>query len=160
MIDEKRLIGMIQRHAENVACGNKHTDHIYKLAHEHIIDLVGIVPKLEENGLLLQLPCKIGATVYVLTACKNIPTVLDGGYYDATGYYCPYELYDNCPHTDCDGCDEAADKLAVFEDTVNYIGYDETGLMLHCEHTNICGSVGEYIFLTREEAEKTLAERG
>ena len=113
----------------------------------------------EEKGLLLKLPCELGATVYVLAECKNIQQVLDGGYYDATGYYCPYELYDNCPHT-CYECDEAQDKTAVFEDTISYIGYDETGVMLHCLNTGVFGSIGEYIFLTKEAADKALAERG
>lgn len=113
----------------------------------------------EEKGTLLKLPCEIGATVYVLAECKNIPTVLDGGYYDATGYYCPYELYDNCPH-ECFECEEVENKTAVFEDSISYIGYDETGLMLFCLNTGVSGSIGEYIFLTKEAAEKALTERG
>lgn len=113
----------------------------------------------EENGLLLKLPCKIGATVYVLAECENIPAVLDGTLYgSATGYYCPYDLNEKCPHVDCD-CDEAENKTAVYEDTVTYIGYDETGLIVSTELTLICGSIGEHIFLTREEAERALAER-
>lgn len=124
----------------------------------NMVDKLGAYEDAEDNGLLLPLPCKIGATVYVLTKCKDIPNVLDGNYETATGYYCPYELYDKCPHT-CDGCDEAEDKLTVFEDTVRYIGYDETGLMLYCELTQFCGTVGENIFLTSEAAEKAKAER-
>lgn len=118
----------------------------------------------EENGLLLRLPCEIGQTVYVLAECGDIAPMLDGTLYGegggagtATGYYCPYDLYDNCPHT-CYECDEAADKTAVFEDTVTAISYDEIGLTIYTEYT-VSGHIGEYIFLTREEAEKALAER-
>lgn len=120
---------------------------------------------LEEQGLLLRLPCNVGDTVYVLAECKNVNLVLDGTMYDssggygtATGYYCPYELNDTCPHIYCDDCKEFEDKTAVFADTVVCIDYEETGIILQCENTNVCGNIGEYIFLTREEAEQKLKE--
>lgn len=118
----------------------------------------------EEQGLLLRLPCNVGDTVYVLAECNNINLVLDGTMYDssggygtATGYYCPYELNEKCPHDDFDCC-ESENKTAVFEDTVTCIDYEETGITLQCLHTNVCGNIGEYIFLTREEAEQKLKE--
>lgn len=113
----------------------------------------------EEKGLLLNLPCKIGQTVYVLAECRNIPTILDGNLENATGYYCPYELYDSCPHT-CEECDEAEDKTAVFEDTVSGIIYSEIGVTIYTELTKVSGDIGQYIFLTKEAAEKALEESG
>ena len=119
----------------------------------------------EEEGLLLRFPCKVGDTVYVIAECKNVNLVLDGTLHDsngwlgtATGWYCPYELNDTCPHIDCDDCKEFEDKTAVFADTVVCIDYEETGITLQCENTNVCGNIGEYIFLTREEAEQKLKE--
>lgn len=122
------------------------------------IDKLGELEDLEQEGLLLRLPCELGQTVWVLAECKNVQSVLDGSWQDATGYYCPYELYDNCPHT-CDECDEVQEKTAVFEDSISYIGYNETGILLFTENTGICGDIGRDIFLTKEAAEKALAER-
>ena len=52
---------------------------------------------LEEHGLLLRLPCKVGSTVYAICTCEAVGTVLDGtlygsngGFGTSTGYYCPY----------------------------------------------------------------------
>jgi hypothetical protein len=115
--------------------------------------------KAEKNGLLLKLPCKVGSTVYVLAECKNIKDILDGTTYDnATGYYCPYELYDNCPHV-CDECDEAQDKTAVFEDTVAGFIYEYGMLVIYTKFTGVSSQLGDYIFLSKEEAEKALVER-
>lgn len=119
----------------------------------------------EENGLLLKLPCKIGATVYVITQCKYIKPVPDGTLYDsdggygtATGYYCPYDLNEKCPHVDCD-CDEAENKTAVYEDTIEGFYVEMFRLFAYTHFTGICGEIGKEIFLTKEEAERALAER-
>lgn len=78
-------------------------------------------------------PVRIGETIYHITTCKNFPQVLDGTMYDfdggagtATGYYCPCELQENCPHPLNDGwgidyCDKHKNQLAVFTDTVESI---------------------------------------
>lgn len=144
-------------HDEEKSCKNCHIQKAFEKLAEY--------EDLEEQGLLLRLPCKVGDTVYVLAECKNVNLVLDGTMYDssggygtATGYYCPYELNDTCPHIDCDDCKEFEDKTAVFADTVVCIDYEETGIILQCENTNVCGNIGEYIFLTREEAEQKLKE--
>ena len=60
--------------------------------------------------------------MYVLAECERIRPVLDGGYEDATGYYCPYELSGMCPH-DTDSCEGAKLVTAVFEDTVRSVSY-------------------------------------
>ena len=127
---------------------------------------------LEEQKLLLKLPCKVGSTVYVITTCKDFVKVLDGtlwgdggGFGTATGYYCPYELRDSCPHEDdfeeCEGgCECFENKLAVFEDFVESIMIYENEYVVFLGD---CGSVsfeafGKTVFITKEEAEKKLAE--
>lgn len=120
----------------------------------------------EEHGLLLRLPCKVGDTVYVIANCGHVNKKLDGTLYDlnggygtATGYYCPYE--DCCPQ-DCDEftcCEDYAEKEAIFEDIVLSICLEKTGLTVFTENLGVCGYVGEnFIFLTREQAEKKLKE--
>lgn len=127
---------------------------------------------LEEQGLLLKLPCKVGDTVYVITTCKDFGKVLDGtlwgengGFGTATGYYCPYELNDSCPHDDdfeeCEGgCECFENTKAIFEDYVESI-------MIYADENVVflgnCGSVGfsdfgKTVFHTKEEAEAKLKE--
>ena len=129
---------------------------------------------LEEQGLLLKRPCEVGSTVYVITTCKDFGKVLDGtlwgengGFGTATGCYCPYELNGSCPHEDgfeeCEGgCECFENKLAVFED------YVESIMLYEHEHVVFlgnCGSAsfsdfGKTVFLTKEEAEAKLEEKG
>ena len=130
-----------------------------------------IADKLLAEGVIVP-PCKVGETVYHITTCEEFKHELDGSLYDsfggvgdATGYYCPCELRDNCPfdnEEDFD-CDTLKKKQAVFVDEVK-------GFMLgECEYDNVVfleysGNVyfnefGKTVFLTREEAEKALAEK-
>lgn len=122
--------------------------------------------KLKEQNKLLILPCAVGDTVYVLAECENIPTQLDGTLYrengepgTATGYYCPYE--DNCPFDDEDfeDCEKYKKKTAVFEDTVCFIACDEMGVNIVTKNCTVHSQIGEYIFLTKEQAESALKER-
>ena len=125
---------------------------------------------LEEQRLILKLPCEVGEKVYVVTTCKDFGKVLDGtlwgeggGFGTATGYYCPYELNDSCPHEDdfeeCEGgCECFENKLAIFEDYVESIMIHTDGIVVFLGN---CGSAsfldfGRTIFLTREEAENIL----
>lgn len=114
---------------------------------------------LTESGQLKKLPCRVGDTVYVITECQHIHAVLDGNWETATGYYCPYELYDRCPH-ECEECDEVQEKPMVFEDEVSCIHIDECGMNIVCKLTGMFGLLNDDIFLTMEEAQKALKERG
>ena len=124
--------------------------------------------ELEEQGLLLRLPCKFGSTVYAICTCEAVGTVLDGtlygsngGFGTATGYYCPYELSDKCPHIDADDCDECKNIEAVFEDTIDYINITEHETIIGLHNTNLCvtiDEIGKTVFLTKDEAEKKLKE--
>lgn len=117
---------------------------------------------LEEKGLLVDLPCKVGDVVYIIGQCKDFPQQLDGSLYDsdggpgdATGYYCPYEQ--NCPF-DTDDCDKVKDKKAIFEDTVVHICIEEDCTWFVCENSNGWDNTcfGKTIFLTKSEAEQAL----
>lgn len=123
---------------------------------------------LEEQGLLLRLPCKVGSTVYAICTCEAVGTVLDGtlygsngGFGTATGYYCPYELSDKCPHIDIDDCDECKNIESVFEDTIDYINITEYEVIIGLKNTNLCvtiDEIGKTVFLTKAEAEQKLKE--
>lgn len=113
----------------------------------------------EEQGLLIELPVAIGSTVYVISMCGNVNLIMDGDFETATGYYCPFELKSQCPH-DCDDCEDVKNNLAVFEDTISYIGIDETGIHLFTEDAGMCCTLGKDTFLTRSEAEEALAKMG
>lgn len=123
---------------------------------------------LEEQGRLIKLPCKVGSTVYAICTCEAVGTVLDGtlygsngGFGTATGYYCPYELSDKCPHIDADDCDECKNIESVFEDTIDYINITEYETIIGLHNTNLCvtiDEIGKTVFLTQAEAEAKLKE--
>ena len=124
--------------------------------------------RAEEQGLLLRLPCEVGSTVYAICTCEAVGTVLDGtlygpngGFGTATGYYCPYELSDKCPHIDADDCDECKNIESVFEDTIDYINITEYETIIGLHNTNLCvtiDEIGKTVFLTQSEAEQKLKE--
>lgn len=123
---------------------------------------------LEEQGRFIKLPCKVGSTVYAICTCEAVGTVLDGtlhgsngGFGTATGYYCPYELSDKCPHIDADDCDECKNIESVFEDTIDYINITEYEILIGLKNTNLCvtiDEIGKTVFLTQSEAEAKLEE--
>lgn len=124
--------------------------------------------QLEEHGRLIKLPCKVGDTVYAICTCEAVGKVLDGtmygengGFGTATGYYCPYELSDKCPHTEADGCEECENIEAVFEDTIDYINITEYEILIGLKNTNFCvaiDEIGKTVFFTKSEAEAKLKE--
>lgn len=129
------------------------------------IDKLAEYEDLEEQSKLLKLPCAVGDTVYVLAECESIPEQLDGTLYGengepgtATGYYCPYE--DNCPFDDEDfeDCEKYKSKTAVFEDAVLFIACYENEMCVVTEKCAVHSPIGEYVFLTKPEAEAKLAE--
>lgn len=90
--------------------------------------------KAEEQGLLLRLPCKVGDTVYKL-------------------WYKPCHNGEDCPDSySCCGCEDECDlKKDIFEITVPNLDW----ILQHMKH------FGDGVwFLTREEAESALAEKG
>ena len=134
----------------------------------HAIQKLAEYEDLEEQSLLLRLPCKVGDTVYAICTCEAVGTVLDGtlygsngGFGTSTGYYCPYELSDKCPHIDADDCDECKNIEAVFEDTIDYINITEYETIIGLHNTNLCvtiDEIGKTVFFTQAEAEQKLKE--
>lgn len=122
-----------------------------------ILDKLGHYEDLVEQDKVVELPVYVGETIYVLAECEHFENILDGNYEDATGYYCPYELNDKCPHTDYDNCKEAMQKTEVFEDVVSGIVISEDNeLTIFARNTSVSGVLGEYIFLTKAEADQAL----
>ena len=127
-----------------------------------------IADHLLTNGVILS-PVEVGQTVYHIASCKDFYHELDGSLYDsnggpgdATGYYCPCELRNNCPFDGEDPfeCDEQKEKKAVFEDEVKGIIIGE------CDYDNVVflgysGNVyfhefGKTVFLKKEDADRAL----
>lgn len=107
-------------------------------------------------------PCSVGDTVYIVTKCEKIPTILDGTLYGsnggpgtATGYYCPYE--DNCPH-DAQDCEPVKGRFAIFEDVIERVVFDEDGISVYSEYC-CCNTLGENAFLEKDAAEAALAAK-
>lgn len=105
-------------------------------------------------------PCSVGDTVYIVTKCEKIPTILDGTLYGsnggpgtATGYYCPYE--DNCPH-DAQDCEPVKGRFAIFEDVIERVIFDEDGISVYSEYC-CCNTLGENAFLKKDKASAALA---
>lgn len=140
-----------------------------KVQRLEMCSVFAIADHLLAEGIIVP-PCAIGDTVYHITTCEGFYHELDGSLYDslggvgdATGYYCPCELRDNCPfdnEEDFD-CDNLKTKQAVFEDTVKgfFVEEYETYVFLEYSGNVRLSDFGKTVFLTREEAEKALAER-
>lgn len=123
----------------------------------------------EDRGIFP--PVRIGETIYHITTCKNFPQVLDGtmygpdgGHGTATGYYCPCELQENCPHPlDDEGgfdCDKHKNELAVFEDTVESIFVSQTEEVMNFDYSgsaDFC-EFGRTVFRDYEKAKAALEE--
>lgn len=96
---------------------------------------LGEYEDLEERGLLLKLPCKIGSIIYRL---YKMPTrcTTHGEYKDE--YACC-----GCEELECD----SLYKWEIFKCIANIE-----------QVVNISDKIGETVFLTKEEAEKKLKE--
>lgn len=108
------------------------------------------------NGVIAP-PVEVGQTVYVITDCSQIMMYYDNDYLTGTGAIeCPFE--DVCNFTDCND-----DNTQVLETYVNYMGIEDgSKWYFRCEHINRANDfneIGKTVFLTKEEAEKALAER-
>lgn len=90
----------------------------------------------EEQGLLLRLPCKVGDTVYELVKCD-----------DDTHRIFPMTVKDISPH--------GALRIIKNDTTMVWNMYLESDYTYAYKHFS---DIGKNIFLTREAAEKALAE--
>ena len=127
---------------------NKNLNPVDKLA----VKLCELEDKIE-NGTLIELPCKVGDTVYVITERHPCYACM------CVGDFC---------HKDCHINDKS--KLVVKEAKVFYLLFQEMSNKIQVEVKKTKHLVGHFlgfdikdfgktIFLTKEEAEKALAER-
>lgn len=134
--------------------------------YEHWCDCSGDIEKVIEkiNGGPIKnlLPAvTLYQTVYVVTRCSEISSVLDGSLYgsnggpgSATGYYCPFE--DNCPFEDC-GQGQGYNNYAVFATRAIAVIYNEDGIYITPEHCKLeYNQLGRDVFLTEEAAKAAL----
>lgn len=101
--------------------------------------------KMDEEGKLKILPCKIGEIVYVITECKNIYSQFN----PSSKGYCPFNKQDAV----C-GCCE--DRIAVFEDVVTQIMIDEFGIHIFVKNCAVDGILNQNIFLDKIRAKNIL----
>lgn len=101
--------------------------------------------KVEKEGRLKILPCKIGDVVYVITECKNIYSQFNS----SNNGYCPFNKQD----VTCDCCE---DRIAVFEDVVTQIMIDEFGIHIFVKNCAVDGILNQNIFLDKISAKNAL----
>lgn len=89
-----------------------------KSKHKEAMEKLARYEELEEQGLLLKLPCKVWDTIYLLD----------------------YE------------------ERKMDEATVDEIMVDSEGLFINTDYANYLHTKLDYVFLTKAEAEKVLAE--
>lgn len=109
---------------------------------------------LEEQGLLIKLPCKVGDTVYIIDNCGQVLMHHDNDYINGTGAVeCPYES--DCEFEECND-----NHKRVFKSIVEQYFLEEDGnIVPFFSNFLACKSMfdfGKTVFLTKEEAEKAL----
>lgn len=90
---------------------------------------------LEEQGLLLRLPCKVGDTLYKIIVDK----------------YTKCSLHDKEFSLNCEYCEEKCDSKAIYV-IKDFIVFDINEIIFYMK------SIGKTVFLTKSEAEAKLKE--
>lgn len=100
---------------------------------------------MEEQGLLVRLPCKVGDTVYWIMecSCRNI----DGVYSK-----CEFYGYEPDYGADCEICNRPEGTKCPHQYRISAGRAKEQNILM------IARNLGKTVFLTREEAEKALEE--
>ena len=105
-----------------------------------VVDRLASYEDLEEQGLLVRLPCKVGDTVWVVTSPIN---VFDYDEYDGDAEYEVYESF--------------LSSVSYYASGEQFRIYAKVTNSFIAAYFREC-DFGESIFLTREEAEKKLEE--
>lgn len=121
------------------------------------LDEMAELIRAKQEGRIIVPPVKAGQTVYIITDCSMIFMYHDNDYFTGTGAIeCPFE--DACNFTECND-----ENTQVLETAVHFLLCDDDGKWyFNCEHINQgynFNDIGKSVFLTKEEAEKALAER-
>lgn len=125
-------------------------------------EALNMLPELfqaADEGKIVELPCKVGTTVYVIAKCESVHVDRDDDYFTGTGAMeCPFE--DQCNFEDCDDTNEQ-----IFETTVTDFWYGQQNgkdmemFLDHLEMTAKVKDFGKTVFLSREAAEAALKDR-
>ena len=111
----------------------------------------------KDKSKFIELPCRVGDKVYVISRCENISMFFDNDYFNGTGATeCPFE--DDCMFEDCDN-----NNIRILETCISAFAIDEDHKKVYVENLFFAydfSDFGKTIFLTKEEAEKALKKRG
>lgn len=113
---------------------------------------LGKYEKLEEQGRLIELPCKIGDTVYLRACCEIVLTSHD---YETGTSECPFE--DDCEFKECSNSNERIFRTSIQSIWNDGFDWKFTVKGLYIDFP--LKDIGRYIFLTKEEAEAALNGR-
>lgn len=117
----------------NERCGEFLTNH--KAGVKALFEKLAEYEDAEEQGLLVRLPCNVGDMVYEIASyCFDCQKQTDWCHYD---------------------CKEPTYRIRKF--AVNYFEINNKNIVIH-GRSGYAGILGKTVFLTREEAEKALAE--
>lgn len=120
---------------------------------EHIVEYLTELKQYkdkEDQGLLIELPCKVGDTVYVYNYCDYVCTSRD---WETGIEECPFE--NECEFEECKEGNERLFKTAIDSIWNNGQGWEFSVRGLHLEIS--INAIGKTVFLTRSEAEEALA---
>ena len=110
----------------------------------------------KDKSKFIELPCKVGDTVFVIGKCESVSMYHDNDYFNGTGSIeCPFE-------SDCDFEDCNDDYVRIFETRVDNFLFEEGSIKIYFEnlwHSYEVSEFGKSIFLVREEAEQALKGR-
>ena len=107
---------------------------------DDVIDKLAQYETLEEQGLLLRLPCKVGDTVWVVTS--------------------PFNVFDDIEYDEnlCDECYEAfISSVTLYKNSMQYRIYAKVTNHFIAAYYNE-QDFGKTVFLTQDEAKQKLKE--
>lgn len=108
------------------------------------------------DGKIVELPCKVGDTVYVIAKCEEIMMHQDNDYLTGTGAVeCPFE--NDCDFEDCDD-----ENIQILETECGGFALDAGQWFVWFANITrdiLVSDFGKTVFLSREAAENALKER-
>ena len=138
--DENTLLTEVGDTACKCFCDNYTLSGCWECPVGKAIEKLGDYEDLEEQGLIVRLPCKVGDTVLVVTSPIN---VFDYDEYDGDAEYEVYESF--------------LSSVSYYASGEQFRIYAKVTNSFIAAYFREC-DFGESIFLTREEAEKKLEE--
>lgn len=121
------------------------------LTPEEIIRLA----KAQEEGRLVELPCKVDSVVYALIKCESIVMWHDNGINGTGATECPFE--NQC---ECEECDD--NNLMIVKTMVDLITIEDKYVRIYLLNINggfHAADFGKTVFLSYEKAKAALKEQ-